>query len=139
MSQHLATKVVLALLAAGLFVRAPVVPIQVALKDDLPEVEADESLSSNEVEQIVMLARGGSFVNLVEIASGRVNAPFTHVSLIRPESVPYEGSVEDRSDVVVGYETCVPSAIIAHCAGYNVYLRRTATGWKVVEKGDWIT
>jgi hypothetical protein len=139
MSQRVAIKLFLVLLAVGFIVLAPVVPIQVVLKDDLPEIEADESLSSNEVDQIVRHARGGNFVNLVEIAKGTVNAPFTHVSLIRSDNVPYEGSIEDRSDVIVSYGTCAPSAIIAHCAGYKVYLRRTSSGWKVVEKSDWIT
>ena len=139
MRQRVATKTVLALLAVAFIAFAPIVPIQVVLKHDLPEVEADESINPDDVRQIVIQARGGKFVNLIEIANGTVNAPFTHMSLVGPENVPYEGSVEDRSDIIVSYGNCAPGALIAHCAGYKVYLKRTSNGWTVVERTDWIT
>jgi len=137
--KRVTTKFVLALAAIVFIVFAPVVPIQAVLKNDLPEVEAREPIDSVDVQQIVTQARGGKFVSLIEIANGTVNAPFTYVSPVGSGNVPYEGSVEDRSDVVVGYGNCAPSALIAHCAGYRVYLKRTSNGWKVVEKTDWIT
>ena len=138
MRRHVAIKILLALLAIACIALAPIVPVQFVLGDDLPEVDADKSINPDDVREIVIQARGGKFVNLIEIANGTVNAPFTYVSLIRPEDVPYEGSVEDRSDVVVGYGNCAPGALIAHCAGHKVYLQRVAGGWKVVERLDWI-
>lgn len=139
MKQRLASKVLTIFVVAAFVGFAPIIPIQLVLKDNLPPIVAEAAIDSDDVDQIVTQARGGKFVTLIELLDGTVNAPYTHVSLIQPENVPYEGSVEDRSDVVVSYRKCAPGAIIAHCAGHRVYLRRTRNAWKVVEEADWIS
>ena len=137
MGRRIAKRIVLGIVVVLLVAIAPVVPIQVVLDADLPAVTGDEPLTSDEIEQIVIQARGGRFLNLVEIADGRVNAPFTHVSTIGPNDSPYDGSVEDRSDVVIGHGACGDGPM--SCSGYKVFLRRTSSGWQVVERVRWMT
>ena len=139
MNTNPVAKIMIALVGIVAIAILPVIPIDFVLRDDLPSIEADDALAADDVDAIVTEARGGKFVNLVETLSGRVNEPFTGVSIIGPQNIPYEGSAEDRSDVVVGYGTCVAGSFQPHCSGYNVYLRRTDDGWEIVERINYIT
>lgn len=139
MSANLIPKILVTVVGIVATALLPVIPIDFVLRDDLPSLEADDALAADDVEAIVTEARGGKFVNLVGILIGTVNEPFTGVSIIDPENIPYDGSVEDRSDVVVGHGTCIVGSVPLACSGYRVYLRREGDGWEVVERVDYIT
>jgi len=113
---------------------APVIPIHFVLKRGLPIVQSDSSLSREEVAAAVTTARGGDFVSALQVWRGDVNAPFTYIVEIGPENIPYEGSLESQSDIIVGYGDCGRTDWQMHCASYRVYLKRTPNGWKVVSK-----
>jgi len=138
MSMKLVLKVPIFLLVVAFLCLAPIIPLNLALSSDLPQIEADVTLGEDEVEAIVSQARGGKFVNLIEVLDGQVNAPFTGVSVIQPENIPYPGSVEDQSDVVVGYGRC-SGTVRLDCNGYRVFLKREGDSWKVVERSYYAT
>ena len=138
MKLTLAKKVLISFLVVVFLCIAPVIPLNVALRNDLPRIEADSTLKDDEVQAIVSKARGGKFVSLIEVLNGQVNAPFTGVDVILPENVPYSGSVEDQSDVVIGYGYC-SGTIRADCNGYRVYLKREGDSWKVVQRSYYST
>ena len=128
-------KYVILIIIALALLQLPIIPIEAVLDDDLPAVSVDGSLSGDEAAEIVRTARGGDFVSALEAFTGIVNQPFTYVSVIGPENIPYDGSIEDLSDVVVGYGW--HSGPMSG-GGYAVFLKRTEGRWEVIQRSSYL-
>jgi hypothetical protein len=122
------------LVIASLFL-LPVIPVSIALKEELPEISVSPEISNEDAVAIIIEARGGNFVSVNEVLAGVVNQPFTYINIINPENVPYPGSIESKADVVIGHGWQVDSM---SGGGYKVLLKKSDSGWVVIQRSEYL-